>query len=124
MAAGRNLFYCRDVFPLFKMGTPLPTETLEVTLYADRPGITTFQTKIVELLDEDKHEEKPNYSVLADVTSSEFNPNFRDRREYEFRFRLDAIGIFYMEAYALPENVKCITKSVEGISVFQKSVYQ
>ena len=113
-----------SVFPLFKMGTPLPTETFEAILYADRPGITSFKTKIVELLDEDKHEEKPNYSVLADVTSSEFNPNFRDRREYEFRFRLDASGIFYMEAYALPENVKCITKSVEGISVFQKSVYQ
>ena len=106
-----------SVFPLFKMGTPLPTETLEVTLYADRPGITSFETKIVELLDEDKHEEKPNYSVLADVTSSEFNPNFRDRREYEFRFRLDASGIFYMEAYALPENVKCVTKSVEGIPI-------
>lgn len=106
-----------SVFPLFKMGTPLPTETLEVTLYADRPGIESFQTKIVELLDEDKHEEKPNYSVLADVTSSKFMPDHSKLKEFEFRFRLDASGIFYMEAYALPEHVKCVTKSVEGIPI-------
>ena len=71
----------------------------------------------MELLDEDKHEEKPNYSVLADVTSSEFIPDNSKLKEFAFRFRLDASSIFYMEAYALPENVKCVTKSVEGIPI-------
>ena len=106
-----------SVFPLFKMGTRLPTDTLEVILYADRPGIRFFQTEIVELLDEKQDNEAPVYNVLANVTSSEFIPDQLKLKEFSMRFRLDISGIFYMEAYALPENKKCVTKSVEGIPV-------
>ena len=99
------------------MGTRLPTDTLEVILYADRPGIRFFQTEIVELLDEKQDNEAPVYKVLADVISSEFIPDHLKLKEFSMRFRLDISGIFYMEAYALPENKKCVTKSVEGIPV-------
>ena len=102
-----------SVFPLFKVGTNLPTDVLEVVLYADQPGITTFETKIVEVLDE----AKSTFSVLADVKSSEFKPDYTGSKEFSFRFRLNTDGIFYMEAYALPENKKCVTQSIEGIPV-------
>lgn len=111
-----------SLYILFKQGTPLPTEVLNLTLYADRPGITSFTTNIVEIMDEEKIEErKPaernTYTILADVESFEFIPDFQSYKEFTFRFRLDENGLFSMEAYAMPEYVKCVTKSIEGIPV-------
>ena len=102
-----------SIYTVFEKGMNLP-QSKDLSLSVQPLGAVSFRTKLVEVVDESQQ----IYRVLSEVDSTEFVPDKYNLKPIRLHFEITIDGIVIMEAYALPENVKCVTKRIQGVPIY------